>query len=53
MELKLVMAHLVLNYDVKLEEPENIVPSASWYTTARVPNLTARVLFRSRKTAGA
>ncbi|KAF8075266.1 cytochrome P450 [Lyophyllum atratum] len=46
-ELKIMMAHLVMTYDVKLEgdggRPENM-----WFVTACIPNMKAEVLFRKR-----
>lgn len=44
-ELKLMLAYLVLNYDVR-SEIEGVIPKPSWYITNLVPNPTAKVLFR-------
>ncbi|KJA23965.1 hypothetical protein HYPSUDRAFT_39491 [Hypholoma sublateritium FD-334 SS-4] len=49
-ELKLMLAHLVVNYDVRLEN-EGVRPADMWVATSRVPNPTAEVLFRKRKVA--
>ncbi|EKM48374.1 uncharacterized protein PHACADRAFT_109043, partial [Phanerochaete carnosa HHB-10118-sp] len=46
--LKMIMTNLVLNYDVKLEHDSTEVPLASWYITAHVPNVRAKVLVRRR-----
>jgi cytochrome P450 len=47
-ELKAMLAHLVLNYDVKLEN-EGVRPTDVWYGPACVPNQTAEVMFRKRR----
>ena len=49
-ELKLMLAHLVVNYDVRLEN-EGVRPADMWVATSCVPNPTAEVLFRKRKVA--
>lgn len=46
-ELKAMMAHLVLNYDVKFEE-EGVRPPNQWFGLTFVPDPTANVLFRKR-----
>jgi cytochrome P450 len=48
LELKVMMAHLVLNYDIKLEN-EGIRPPNMWFASACVPNQKAKVLFRKRQ----
>ena len=48
-ELKAMMAHVVMNYDVALETPGE-VPPPMWVATALVPNKDANVLFRKRQT---
>ncbi|THH31099.1 hypothetical protein EUX98_g3096 [Antrodiella citrinella] len=48
-ELKAMMAHVVLTYDLSLEK-EGKVPTPTWVATALVPNPTASVLFRKRQT---
>ena len=47
-ELKLMLAHVVMNYDIKLEK-EGVKPEDLWIATARVPNPTTEVLFRRRR----
>ena len=46
-EMKLMLAHIVLTYEVKLET-KGIHPPDVWMVTARIPNTTANVLFRKR-----
>ena len=46
-ELKLLLAHVVTNYDVKLEV-EGVRPPDMWVVTTCVPNPKANVLFRKR-----
>ncbi|EPQ60474.1 cytochrome P450 [Gloeophyllum trabeum ATCC 11539] len=46
-ELKAMLAHLVINYDVKLED-EGVRPKDTWFSTSRSPNRTAKVMFRKR-----
>jgi hypothetical protein len=48
-ELKAMLAHLVLTYDVKLED-EGVRPTDMWFGGACMPNQTAEVLFRKRQT---
>ena len=47
-ELKAMMAHLVLNYDVKFEDgqacPENL-----WFAMSILPDPSIKVLFRKRR----
>ncbi|KAG6856027.1 hypothetical protein H0H87_008208 [Tephrocybe sp. NHM501043] len=45
--LKAMMSHVLMNYDVKLEE-DGVRPKGSWFVTERIPNGTANVLFRRR-----
>lgn len=45
-EMKLLMAHLLLNYDV--DRLDNNIPTTVWYGTVCVPNSQAQVLFRKR-----
>ncbi|EKM52437.1 uncharacterized protein PHACADRAFT_260824 [Phanerochaete carnosa HHB-10118-sp] len=51
LELKMIVANLLLNYDIKLEGDSSKIPPVSWYITARVPNMTANVLVRRRQKA--
>jgi hypothetical protein len=46
-ELKLILAHLVMNYDVKLEN-DGVRPQDMWVATNCVPNPNAKVFFRRR-----
>jgi cytochrome P450 len=46
-ELKLMFAHIVTTYDVKLEI-EGVRPPDMWITNSCVPNPKANVLFRKR-----
>ena len=46
-ELKLMFAHIVMTYDVKLEI-EGARPEDMWVMIACIPNLNANVLFRKR-----
>ncbi|KAJ7870478.1 cytochrome P450 [Mycena olivaceomarginata] len=45
-ELKLMLAHILENYDVKLEGPTR--PPTEWFGTMAGANQTAKVLFRRR-----
>jgi len=47
-ELKAMLAHLVLNYDVKLEN-EGVRPVDVWLGPNCVPNQTAEVMFRKHQ----
>lgn len=47
----MIVANLLLKYDVKLEGDSTTIPPVSWYITARVPNMTANVLVRRRQKA--
>ena len=46
-ELKLMFAHIVMTYDVKLEN-EGVRPPDMWVMDSCVPNPNANVLFRKR-----
>ena len=46
-ELKLMLAHIVMTYDVKLED-EGVRPADMWVMTSCVPNPKANVLLRKR-----
>ena len=48
MELKAMVAHLILNYDVKLEN-EGVRPPDTWLGAYCVPNQKAKMLFRKRQ----
>ncbi|KZT30762.1 cytochrome P450 [Neolentinus lepideus HHB14362 ss-1] len=46
--MKTMLAHLVLTYDVKMEN-EGVRPPDRWFGPASGPNATAKVLFRKRQ----
>ncbi|PPQ96349.1 hypothetical protein CVT26_005033 [Gymnopilus dilepis] len=46
-ELKTMLAHLVMNYDVKLED--DVYPSKLMMEANAIPNMSAKVLFRQRQ----
>jgi hypothetical protein len=43
-----MLAHVVLNYDVKLEN-EGVRPANTWFANSCVPNPKAEVMFRKRE----
>ncbi|KAJ3556992.1 hypothetical protein NM688_g1715 [Phlebia brevispora] len=47
-ELKAVMAHIIMNYDVKAEK-EGVRPPNQWFGLSLMPHPTAKVLFRKRR----
>ena len=47
-ELKAMMAHIVMNYDVKFED-EGVRPPNMWFGINVVPDPTAKVMFRKRQ----
>lgn len=47
-ELKAMMAHLILNYDIKMEN-EGVRPPNVSFALACVPNMSAKVMFRRRR----
>ncbi|OBZ73117.1 Ent-kaurene oxidase [Grifola frondosa] len=47
-ELKTFLAHIVATYDVEMEEA-GVHPPATWFGTTHVPNMTANVMFRARR----
>ncbi|KAI0070826.1 cytochrome P450 [Panus rudis PR-1116 ss-1] len=47
-ELKAMLAHIVVTYDVKLEKEGEMPPCTSVASTV-IPNVTAKVLFRKRQ----
>ncbi|KZT08274.1 cytochrome P450 [Laetiporus sulphureus 93-53] len=47
-ELKTMLAHVLMTYDVRMED-EGVVPPTKWFATALTPNATAAVLFRKRR----
>jgi hypothetical protein len=46
-ELKAMLAHIVMNYDVKMEQ-EGVRPADLWFMYSCIPNRKAEVLFRKR-----
>jgi hypothetical protein len=48
-ELKLMLAHLVVNYDVQFENSSHIRPPNVYFSNSCVPNPTAKVCFRKRQ----
>lgn len=50
-EMKLLMAHFLHHYDLKLETKNGERPRNFWFGMGNVPNGTARVLMRRRKDA--
>lgn len=48
LELKLILAHLVMIYDVKFSEVLEGRPSDFWVEANRLPNLSAKVMFKKR-----
>jgi cytochrome P450 len=50
-EIKMMLAHVLLRYDFQLEEQvgRKVLPKPKWYDRTRIPNLTAKVLFRARQ----
>ncbi|OBZ73430.1 Ent-kaurene oxidase [Grifola frondosa] len=47
-EMKAMLAHVVMTYDVKMEE-EGVLPPHSHFKSSFVPNRNAKVLFRKRQ----
>jgi cytochrome P450 len=47
-ELKLMFAHIITTYDVKLEVDEGVRPPDMWIMTSCIPNPNVNVLFRKR-----
>ncbi|TFK50189.1 cytochrome P450 [Heliocybe sulcata] len=47
-ELKTILAHLIMNYDVKLEG-DGLRPRDDWIGGSRMPNRKAKVMFRKRQ----
>ena len=45
--MKVMMTHVLMNYDIKLREGEH--PVESWFVTENLANGSAAVLFRKRK----
>ncbi|KAH9929782.1 cytochrome P450 [Fomitopsis serialis] len=49
-ELKTIIAHLVLNYDMKFED-DGPRPPNKWFAAAVIPDRSAKVYFRKRQTS--
>lgn len=49
-ELKLMMAHLLLTYDVKFADDRQVPPAPRWYGVHIIPNSKAEVVFCARST---
>nr|BAK09398.1 cytochrome P450 [Postia placenta] len=47
-EMKAMLAHVLVTYDVKMEQ-EGVVPPPTWFGPNLVPNWNAKVLFRTRQ----
>ena len=47
-ELKAMLAHIVLHYDVQLEGGSRVKPENEWFRDLQSPNHSARVMFRKR-----
>ncbi|THU79798.1 cytochrome P450 [Dendrothele bispora CBS 962.96] len=48
-ELKTLVAHTLMNYDVKLEGDSKVTPQPVWFGPNIVPSRTQKVLFRKRQ----
>ncbi|THU83562.1 cytochrome P450 [Dendrothele bispora CBS 962.96] len=46
--LKTMLAHVLMTYDVKLEQDDGVRPPDKWFTFAPAPNETASLMFRKR-----
>ncbi|KAL0949751.1 hypothetical protein HGRIS_009789 [Hohenbuehelia grisea] len=47
-EMKTMLAYVLLDYDIKIEGDGGL-PASSWFGTASMPNPKARVMFRKRQ----
>ncbi|KAJ6569230.1 cytochrome P450 [Mycena capillaripes] len=47
-ELKAMLAHILMTYDVKFEDERTSPPPPTWFEMSLIPDLTAEVLFRAR-----
>ncbi|KAF7325009.1 Cytochrome P450 [Mycena kentingensis (nom. inval.)] len=47
--LKTMIAHVLLNYDLKMEDPNAGRPESQWFASTCSPSPTATVMFRKRK----
>ena len=46
-ELKAMLAHILITYDIKMEN-EGVRPPDTWLASICMPNRAAKVLFRKR-----
>ena len=51
-ELKAMLAHLVLTYDVKMEN-DGVIPEPFWFGMKMIPNPNAEIMYRRRKSTRA
>ncbi|EAU87996.1 cytochrome P450 [Coprinopsis cinerea okayama7 len=49
-EIKLIVAHILVNYDIKLPNDSTSAPPPIWFAALRAPSPNAAVLFRKRQT---
>ena len=49
-ELKIILAHILMNYDMKFED-NGPRPPNKWFGAGVIPDPTAKVYFRRRQTA--
>ena len=47
-ELKTILAHILMNYDIKLENNSRVLPSKLYFETNVVPNRSANIMFRKK-----
>ena len=48
-ELKTLVAHTLLNYDIKLENNTTTVPASVWLIRDISPDASIKVMFRKRR----
>lgn len=48
-EVKAMMAHIILNYDIKLPGDSREAPKGVWFAGSRSPHTSAEILFKKRK----
>lgn len=46
-EIKMMLAHVLLRYNIQLED--STLPKPFWYDRTRIPNLSAKILFQARE----
>ncbi|KAJ6539016.1 cytochrome P450 [Mycena capillaripes] len=51
--LKTMLAHILVNYDVKLEDESAGRPPNQWFAAICIPNGAAKIMFRKRQPLGA